>query len=242
MAVTDREMQQRVRNASLGCEAWPAATGVEYYWDQRVAIARFPDIDRFHPRLVERVLELEDDEQLAQRYDSHVGGGKIYDLERWNCPEADLIYFRALMFFREITRCPTAAADASWATTYRRGDYCCPHSHLRAMVSIVYFLSVEQGGSDAGGLFRIADPRVAMSCRQQAGVMTTPAGPTHADGIMVLFPGEVVHYVEPYWSDEPRITLAWNVNPQPLAEPDTTMQATSRRSSASAAGSPNEPA
>ncbi len=86
------------------------------------------------------------------------------------------------------------------------------------MASIVYFLRAEAGGAEAAGHFRIADPRVALSCRERPGYVTTPWAPDASDGVMVLFPGSVVHYVEPYWGKTPRISLAWNVNPRPLAE------------------------
>ena len=228
MAVLAKDIHERLQTATLPCEPWPARTPIQYFWDQSVAIATFPDIDQFHPRLVERALALEHDERLASRFTAQVGGSKIFNLEQWDCPEADLIYFRALAFYREITRSPTACADNSWATTYYRGDYCAPHSHPRASVSIVYFLSVEKGGADSGGEFRIADPRISMSCADRPGFVTTPWGPERVDGTMVLFPGHLVHYVEPYWGDEPRISLAWNINPQPLPEPNEALE-TARR-------------
>ena len=36
-------------------------------------------------------------------------------------------------------------ADDTWASVYRAGDYCMPHSHLRANASIVYMLDVGDG-------------------------------------------------------------------------------------------------
>jgi len=231
MTVLARDMVERVRNSPLSCEPWPSDTGIQYYWDQQIAFARFPDQEKYHPRLIERTLELEQDDRFSHRFIAHVGGSKIFNLEQWECPEADLIYFRALAFFREITRSQTAAADNSWATTYHRGDYCAPHSHPRAMASVVYLLNVEQGGADAGGEFRIADPRVGMSCQERVGYVTTPFGPGNVDGTMILFPGSAVHYVEPYWGDEPRITLAWNINPKPLAESNTGLEEAKRGAS-----------
>lgn len=218
------QLRQRVLDSGLDCELWPAATQAQYWWDQGIAVAQFPDIERFHPALIARVLELESDTNLAYDFAGRVGGSKIFNLEQWDCPEADLIHFRALSMFCRITSSQTAVADSNWATTYRRGQYCMPHSHRRAVVSMVYLLSVGQCGKDTGGDFRIADPRIDMCCRETRGCVTSPWTPGSVDGTMILFPARTVHFVEPYWGDEPRISLAWNVNAKAIEESDTVLK------------------
>lgn len=217
-------LRQRVLDSGLDCELWPAATQAQYWWDQGIAVAQFPDIDGFHPALIERVLELESDQKLSYDFSGRVGGSKIFNLEQWDCPEADLIHYRALSMFCRITSSLTAVADSNWATTYRRGQYCMPHSHRRAVVSIVYLLNVGQCSKDTGGDFRLADPRVDLCCRETRGCVTSPWTPGSVDGTMILFPARTVHFVEPYWGDEPRISLAWNVNAKAIEEPDTVLQ------------------
>ena len=47
--------------------------------------------------------------------------------------------------------------------------------------------------------------------------MTTPCAPIMKEGLMIMFPGQVVHCVSPYTGERPRITLSWNVNKTAIA-------------------------
>ena len=82
----------------------------------------------------------------------------------------------------------------------------------------MYFL--EPGDDDAedpdAGRFGIWDPRFARCCAYEAGCLTTPIYADMTPGSLVLFPGNVVHAVNPYRGKRPRMTLSWNVNPNAL--------------------------
>ena len=116
-----------------------------------------------------------------------------------------------------------AAVDLSWANIYRAGDYCLPHSHVRATAGIVYFLELGlDPGADSAtggagqGRFLFADPRLKVCCREEEQAMTTPSGPTVHNGMMIMFPGKIVHMVDVFNRPGPRITLSWNVNEFPV--------------------------
>jgi hypothetical protein len=198
-------------------EIWPAGQPLAFEEDRVIAITKFADTADYHPALIARIAELAKS-TAASRPIGSAGGTKIYHLERWNCPEADFVSARAAALFAEILNAP-GVIDISWANIYRRGDYSLPHSHVRSIASIVYFLDLgESGGSDPlGGRFSIVDPRLALCCPQQEECMTEPYLPGLSAGSMIIFPAQIVHWVHPYQGSRPRITLAWNFARKPEA-------------------------
>ena len=200
-------------------DVWPEAQEIKPWVERSVRIARFADIDRYHPALIDRVLANESDPRFTKRWTEGVGGAKVYHPDRWDCPAAQLIHARALTLFRKVVESQTAAADIGWATIYRQGDFCMPHSHLRTLASIVYFLDMgdEVPEHPASGRFLFADPRLKVCCQQEAGRMTSPSAPKLKAGTMILFPGALVHCVNPYFGRRPRITMSWNLNKAAIA-------------------------
>ena len=183
-----------------------------------VLLAHFADHADYHTGLTERIMALLDDRALAKRYARVASGTKIHHLERWRCPEADLVSARATEFFKRALRSATASVDLSWATLYRTGDYTAPHSHLRAQASIVY--CVDPGDDPRpdtpDGKLCLVDPRYTMCCNIEPNRMTNVVIPDMRAGSMIMFPGELVHCVNPYAGTRPRLTLSWNLNQQPL--------------------------
>jgi len=183
-----------------------------------VLLAHFADHAAYHPGLTARIMALLDDRALAKHYARVASGTKIHHLERWNCPEADLVHARAQEFFRRALRSATASVDLSWATVYRTGDYTAPHSHLRAQASIVYCIDPgdDPRPDTPDGKLCLVDPRYSMCCNIEPNRMTNVVIPDMRAGSMIMFPGELVHCVNPYAGTRPRLTLSWNINQQPL--------------------------
>ncbi len=205
---------EQMEVASGLIETWPEQQLIERWREKSVVMTHFQDTEAYHPALIRRVLELEKDPALSEEWNRLQGGVKVYHLDRWDCPEADLIQARALTLFKRVFNTDEAFLDIGWATVYRKGDHCMPHSHFRTMASLVYFLTF--GDSDpnqsASGRFLFADPRLPMCCQQEPGRMTTPCAPIMKEGLMIMFPGQAVHCVSPYTGEQPRISLSWNVN------------------------------
>ena len=112
-----------------------------------------------------------------------------------------LIHARALLFAHHTVSRRPVYADATWASIYRAGDYCMPHSHLRSNLSIVYML--DPGDEDparyAGGtscaLPTHASTRAA---RDEPGRVTQHVLPTMSAGTMLIFASDYLHSVNPY--------------------------------------------
>jgi hypothetical protein len=188
-------------------QAFDTLEGILHY-------TRFTDTDLYHPQLKRVILEKERQTTGVKHYGRSGGGTKVYNIDRWGCAEATLVHERALEFFRRALKRTTAVADNVWANVSRDGDYCKPHSHHRTMASVVYFL--DPGDADAddpeAGRFSIVDPRLAQCCGLEEGHVTTPLYADMTPGGFIMFPGAVVHAVNPYRGQRPRITLAWNIN------------------------------
>ena len=212
----------RVGNAEL--PIWPERQAVESLSAPVMALARFADCAIFHPGLIAAVLAAEGDPrwrsvltlQPPGQEKAVFRGGcgtKVRKLERWNDAAATLIHARALMLaHRTLSRRPVYADD-SWASVYRAGDYCMPHSHLRSDVSIVYMLDVGDDDPDEpmAGKLSFADPRIEACCPDEPLRVTRHMIPDMTPGTMLIFASDYLHGVSPYRGRRPRITLSWNI-------------------------------
>jgi hypothetical protein len=193
---------------------WPPGQKVHVFEHRDILITRFDDAAQINPILVRDIDALGDDPQFLGRAARAYAGRKLYHLQRWTSPAAALLNARALALASRALRSPTAFIDLSWANIYRRGDYSMPHSHERTAASVVY--CVDAGSADPAdplsGQLVLVDPRVEACCKVRRGAVTTPLMPIMRPGTMILFPSALVHAVNPYTGERPRITLAWNID------------------------------
>lgn len=195
-------------------EVWPADQRLESKCGGKALMTRFRDVELYHPDLTARALALEADDSSARKFFRAAGSSKIYHIEKWGIPGAELIHARALALYRRALKTETAVADLSWANVYRDGDYSMPHSHVRSTASIVYSLSPgdEDPDDPLSGQLCLVDPRLDACCQEVKGHMTSPFMPKMAAGTMIIFPSQLVHCVNPYHGQALRITIAWNIN------------------------------
>ncbi len=187
--------------------------------DRSLMRTDFPDVEAYHPRLIERIFEMERDPAFTKSYMKAIGGTKINHIERWGFPEANLICARATAMFRHATDSATATVDLSWTNIYRDGAYAMAHSHPRATAGVVYCVDPgeEDPEDEMSGRFCVIDPRVEICCQIEKHCMTNPLMPEMNAGTMIIFPGQLVHAVNPYGGKRPRITMSWNINAEALS-------------------------
>jgi len=198
---------------------WPEGQAIEPAGDKMIGITHFADFADYHSTLRDTMLRLERSSSQREKLPHGSCGIKIRHIENWKCEAAQLVHERALAFFKHMLNAETAHVDDSWGNIYRSGDYCIPHSHIRAQAGVVYLLDPgeENAKEPLDAKFFIADPRVAFCCQHHPGHMTRMLIPTMKPGSMIIFPGQVVHGVNPYFGGKPRLTLSWNINVQPVA-------------------------
>jgi len=200
-------------------EVWPADQRVGPLGDETVRLTDFNDAGRYHDLLIDKILAAESDPRQAEHLFRGGCGTKLRQLDAWRLPAARLVNARALRLCQSVLGDVPLFVDDAWANIYRPGDYCMPHSHLRSVASVVYFLSLGDPDPEhpMSGRFCIGDPRLHACCRMEDGRMTHSLTPEVKAGTMIIFPSQLVHFVNPYTGHSPRITLAWNFTTQALA-------------------------
>lgn len=195
---------------------WPAGLNAQVVPGAQIVVVEFPDTALYHPALVAAALAAEQDPRFhnrAERVLRGTCGSKVRNLHLWDSPAARLIHARAIAMACQALSRSSVFVDDSWGSIYRDGAYCMPHSHVRSDANVVYFLDAGEAdpGDPLAGQFYICDPRIPLLCHSEPGRMDRPFMPPMVPGKMLIFAGEYVHSVNPYFGARPRITLSWNV-------------------------------
>jgi uncharacterized protein (TIGR02466 family) len=108
-----------------------------------------------------------------------------------------------------------------WINVIAHGDYNTPHFHAGSTWSGVYYIragdaaaapsaSSRAGGNGSSGAIEFLDPRPAceMNAGSQAHAQRLLVHPR--DGLLLVFPGYLGHFVHPYFGKGERISLAFN--------------------------------
>ena len=192
---------------------WPDGQRIEALSAPLMASTHFPDHPLYHAELTATILEMEQSPAFRDWIFKGGCGMKVRRPDRWGRTAADLIHGRALAFAHRVLSQHDVYTDDCWASVYRDGQYCLPHSHLRSNVSIVYLLDEGELDPDdpMAGKLVFADPRIPHCCRQEPGRVTSLLKPEMAPGTMIVFASDYVHTVGPYRSHRPRMTMSWNL-------------------------------
>lgn len=202
-----------VRVAGAELAPWPHSQSVAPLSAPLMATTIFADHGDYHPALIAAALAAESDPRFRDRMFRGACGTKVRHIPAWNDPSATLVHGRALMLAHHTLSRKAVFADDSWASVYRAGDYCMPHSHLRSNVSIVYMLDPgdEDPEEPLAGKLCFADSRIATCCPHEPGRVTRHLMPSMTPGTMIIFASDYLHSVNPYRGRRPRITLSWNI-------------------------------
>ena len=139
-AETARPIPESVRIAGKEIATWPSDVKVQLLAAPNTAVADFADRELYHAGLAAAIIEMESDPRYRDWIFKGGCGTKIRDPHEWGRPEADLIHARAMQMAAKALGVANVVVDDCWANVYRKGDYCMPHSHLRATASVVYLL------------------------------------------------------------------------------------------------------
>lgn len=101
-----------------------------------------------------------------------------------------------------------------WANVSWTGSYNKPHIHPDAMWSGVYYVDAGSSPEEQpdSGMLEFLDPRAGIDVLKIPGMPFTGGFQMRPrTGMMVLFPGWLYHFVNPYQGDSMRISIAFNV-------------------------------
>ena len=106
-----------------------------------------------------------------------------------------------------------------WVNVNPPGGYTGPHQHTNAILSGVYYVDVPRGRSDKGGAIEFLSPHPV---RLLGGLLNAPMFSERIyvqpkAGDLLIFPGQVPHWVHPNDSGKVRLTIAFNAMVKPRA-------------------------
>ena len=174
----------------LHLPVWPQAQATQNVGALQMAVTQFADFADYHPALVEATLaaardpRFHDPTHLTLRASC---GAKVRHPQDWDVPAATLVHARAMMLAQHALAQQPVFADDTWASIYGNGDYCMPHGHPRADVSVVYMLDPGDGdpADPLAGQLCFIDPRVEWCCPLEPGRVTRPLMPRMSAGTML---------------------------------------------------------
>ena len=204
---------ESVRIEDQAVPVWPQGQKIEKLAPPNMALVDFADRDLYHAALTAKILEMERDPRFHDWIFKGGCGTKVRDPHEWGSPEASLIHARAMRFAAKALGMDDVVVDDCWANVYRSGDYCMPHSHLRAVASLIYILDAGDPATDdpGGGRLYFCDMRIPFCVAHEPGRVTQLFMPVLYPGSLLIFPAEYVHAVNPYCGERPRLTLSWNI-------------------------------
>ncbi len=104
-----------------------------------------------------------------------------------------------------------------WANVLGFGGWNAPHHHAPTHWSGAYYVNVGTLPTEPGdfsGMIEFLNPNPQMALYGQSGnYVHRPK-----DGLMVLFPASVTHYVHPRFAEDLRVSIAYNFTVVPRAE------------------------
>lgn len=103
-----------------------------------------------------------------------------------------------------------------WANVLEPGGWNAPHHHFPCHWSGVFYVSAGRAGiapGDSGGMIEFLNPTPWQSVYGQGG--NSAFAPKN--GLTFLFPASLYHFVHPHTTDEPRVSIAYNLNVAPKA-------------------------
>jgi len=126
-------------------------------------------------------------------------------------PLRDEVHAACVRVLAEMNLRDVAFHLQSWINLHDRGGFNFLHVHEGSLLSGSFYLKVPSGS----GKFVFRDPRPGVIHGRVKGAVPNGYGDIHLtpeDGLLVLFPCWMEHYVEPHDADEPRIAIAFNAN------------------------------
>lgn len=178
-----------------------------------------PGAEAINRRLSEIVLEREE-RDLGEAKSNQGGWQSKADLLDWPYPEIEQVKRWIADAVKAMTAYTTGKPNVSgnldvmaWANVNRFGDYNKPHSHPESMWSGVYYIRAGTPNADrpSSGIIEFIDPRVAVE------MIAVPGGPFDGRykvrpeaGLILVFPSWLLHFVNPYLGEDPRISIAFN--------------------------------
>lgn len=189
---------------------------------------KVPELEAVNDRLKEIVLA---HETVRDRgVGSNIGGWQSdHDLMQWPEPEIALFGEHLGVAMQEMTGAVVSDMPpemdiivTGWANVARNGSYTRAHSHDGSLWSAIYYVATEPAPPEHpfSGVVSFIDPRSgARTLPRLNDPFSYSLDIQPEDGLLVVFPGFLLHEVHPYYGKGDRISLSANA----LLVPDMEM-------------------
>lgn len=185
---------------------WPEHIAIDLFNQQPVMGAvRFSDGAAYHPRLVQQVMTLQAEGEMARRLEG--GAVRIDDLQDWDIIEADLISLRAVKLCSDMMHSERVRIASAYGLVVQQGNYVPPQlpDDEAVVASVVYV--VDAGETDpANG----SSGKLSFTHRHLDGY-TAQAPEPLTPGLMLAFPADMLSAALPYTGKRPRVLLYWHI-------------------------------
>jgi len=104
----------------------------------------------------------------------------------------------------------------AWANVCRSGNFNSAHNHPGATWSGVYYVDAGEPTSDAHSQLHLIAPDQARSSTFFSYLLPDTVCINPKAGMMVLFPGYLLHAVVPHLGKRPRVSIAFNLRTDPF--------------------------
>lgn len=168
--------------------------------------------------LVAAILEEEAGKQTSEMYSLKGRNGwhspdTLCDRDtEWSKELRDLILTMTNQFNEQANMPKISDSQANircWAMVMREGDYSCVHSHPGCDLSGCYYVQVPEDMPKNEGNIVFVDPRPA--ARSSRIFNSQIMGFKPEEGMGLIFPNWLEHYVECHYTKGTRISVAWNL-------------------------------
>jgi uncharacterized protein (TIGR02466 family) len=191
------ELNKRLAHTILSMEKQPQRYQDKRRWNTKFGAlfeSTFDFFEQPHPEITELR-----DHCLAFVYDTVAR----FNEDFWESAGVDLVQLQTTM--------------ESWFHVTRSGGWQGLHKHANNSWSGVYFVrrGTQRDPEEKNGFFRIHDPRQNISMFHDMAMVPFSTGIVDIepqDGKLIVFPSWLQHEVLPYFGEEPRITVAFNVS------------------------------
>ena len=184
-----------------------------------MSLRAIPGAEAVNQRLSELILERASQEPGVQQ--TNRGGWQSKnDLLDWPYPEIDQLKHWIVDAVMSMTVHTTGNPEikvglqvSAWANVNRFGDFNTPHSHPQSNWSGVYYVrtGAEPADNQYSGMIEFFDPRFAVEMNK------VPGDPFYGrykvrpeDGMVLVFPSWLLHFVYPYLGEDERISISFN--------------------------------
>jgi uncharacterized protein (TIGR02466 family) len=102
----------------------------------------------------------------------------------------------------------------AWAMVMRNGNYTIPHDHSEVHWATVYYADAgdgDEGADPASGLLALVDPRHGGRPMPGLDLLGATFTSRPQTGRLLVFPGWLLHYVNVYRGQRPRVAVSCNV-------------------------------